>query len=276
MVGMSTGCLARIQKFLLTDSHIAEEGFPSQNVHHSDGEVSESIELTDYHQKNTKDLAMTLKNATVAPSQESSPVLHNINLQIEKGSLTMIVGVVGAGKSTLLKAIIGELRCSTGSIEVDAKHMGYCAQTPWLPNSTVRQIVCGYDDPVEDRKWYDEVLHACSFDEDVLLLPDRDDTIIGSRGVTLSGGQKQRLVCNWLAIRLNLTDILQALARAIYSHLSIMVLDDILSAIDARTEQLVVERLFGKAGLLRRINSTIILATHASEHNPVEFRIYRC
>jgi ATP-binding cassette subfamily C (CFTR/MRP) protein 1 len=67
----------------------------------------------------------------------------------------------------------------------------------WLPNSTVRQIVRGYrDEQVEDEEWYQIVLHACAVDEDILLLPDRDDSVIGSRGVTLSGGQKQRLVGN--------------------------------------------------------------------------------
>lgn len=51
-----------------------------------------------------------------------------------------------------------------------------------------------------------------------------------------------------------------------YSRLSTVVLDDVLSAIDARTEKLVVERLLGKTGLLRNLNSTVILATHAGKH----------
>jgi ABC-type multidrug transport system fused ATPase/permease subunit len=61
------------------------------------------------------------------------------------------------------------------------------------------------------------------------------------------------------------SDTLQALARALYSRQRVFVLDDILSAIDAKTEALVVERLFGESGLLKRSGSTTILATHAGK-----------
>ncbi|KAH8589326.1 P-loop containing nucleoside triphosphate hydrolase protein [Bisporella sp. PMI_857] len=160
----------------------------------------------------------------------------------------MIVGIVGTGKSALLKAIIGELKCRVGKIECDSANIAYCAQTPWLPNLTVRQIVCGYQfELTEDKEWYDTVVHACAFGEDIQLLPDRDETMVGSRGVTLSGDQKQRL----------------ALARAIYSRLSIVVLNDVFSAIDVRIEKLVGERLLGKTGLLRKLHSTVVLTTYA-------------
>jgi ABC-type transport system involved in cytochrome bd biosynthesis fused ATPase/permease subunit len=62
------------------------------------------------------------------------------------------------------------------------------------------------------------------------------------------------------------TDIVQALARALYYRQKLMVFDDILSAIDAKTEALVVERLFGKTGILKQLGSTTILATHAGEY----------
>jgi ABC-type bacteriocin/lantibiotic exporter with double-glycine peptidase domain len=106
----------------------------------------------------------------------------------------MLVGTVGSGKSTLLKSLLGELRFESGGISVATKNMAYCSQSPWLPNATVREIVCGIPGH-EDLEWYRTVLHACAFDQDVLALPNNDDTLIGSRGVTLSGGQKQRLVC---------------------------------------------------------------------------------
>jgi ATP-binding cassette subfamily C (CFTR/MRP) protein 1 len=193
MVGMSTGCLDRIQKFLLSESN-----GDSATVIGQQG-IGDPIKLR-ILQKNSKEsggFAVVLNNAYIPPAPGSSPVLHHIDLQVEKETLTMIIGVVGAGKSTLLKAIIGELKCDQGTIHAESKYMAYCAQTAWLPNSTVRQIVCGYhDEQVEDEEWYQTVLHACAVDEDILLLPDRDDSVIGSRGVTLSGGQKQRLVGN--------------------------------------------------------------------------------
>ena len=209
MVGMSTGCLNRIQTFLLSASYEHRDGNPDEFFISKESNKqtvkapSNSLVASDTSMKlqklqKTPDIhAVTFKNASLSPSADSSTVLHDINIDIRKGSLTIIVGIVGSGKSTLLKAIIGELPCSAGSLTVDAGLKAYCAQTPWLPNSTVRQIVCGYEDnSLEDPEWYDTVLHACAFDEDVRLLPDRDDSVIGSRGVILSGGQKQRLVSN--------------------------------------------------------------------------------
>ncbi len=208
MVTMSTGCLNRIQKFLLSESNVDERKLPGESLYNVDDETQikgDSTELQEYPRKGGSNVAVALKNVNIPASLDSPIILHDVNFQIEKESLTMIVGVVGAGKSTLLKAIIGELKLAGGTIDVDSKTMSYCAQTPWLPNSTVREIICGhYDAPVEDKEWYETVVHACAFDEDVQQLPDRDDTIIGSRGVTLSGGQKQRLVSDYRTDFLNI------------------------------------------------------------------------
>jgi ABC-type bacteriocin/lantibiotic exporter with double-glycine peptidase domain len=136
-----------------------------------------------------------VEGISVRPSPKAPVALQDVSFRAPKGSLTMVIGVVGSGKSTLLRALIGELTIEGGSIEVPSKSMAYCAQTPWLQNTTVRQIIRGpTEETNEDPAWYNTVAHACAFDEDILQLPNRDDTIIGSRGVTLSGGQKQRLV----------------------------------------------------------------------------------
>ncbi|KAH6713295.1 putative multidrug resistance protein, partial [Leptodontidium sp. MPI-SDFR-AT-0119] len=253
MIGMATGCLERIEKFLLSDScddrRLIQGPKPAAGIQ----ETESGIELQSLV-RNSADVVLSLRNTSIKPSSSSSTAVHNIDLDVIKGSLTMVVGVVGSGKSTLLKGIIGELQCETGSIIANFKSSAYCSQTPWLQNTTVRKIVTGYDNPAEeDFQWYNSVLHACAFDHDVLDLPDQHETIIGSRGVTLSGGQKQRL----------------ALARAVYARRSIVVLDDVLSAIDGKTEALVVERLFGKRGLFRKLGSTVILATHAIKHLPL-------
>ncbi|KAH7350682.1 P-loop containing nucleoside triphosphate hydrolase protein [Rhexocercosporidium sp. MPI-PUGE-AT-0058] len=253
MIGMATGCLERIEKFLLSEScedrRLIQGSEPSAPFQ----ETESGIELQSFV-RNSADVVLSLRNTSIKPSPSATTAVRNINLDIVKGSLTMIVGAVGSGKSTLLKSIIGELQCETGSIIANFKNSAYCSQTPWLQNTTVRNIVTGYDSHAEeDFQWYSSVLHACAFDCDVLDLPDQHDTIIGSRGVTLSGGQKQRL----------------ALARAVYARRSIVVLDDVISAIDGKTEALVVERLFGKRGLFRKLGSTVILATHAIKHLPL-------
>ncbi|PVH85137.1 putative multidrug resistance protein [Cadophora sp. DSE1049] len=253
MIGMATGCLERIQKFLLSDScedrRLIQEGGNSADQH----ETEHGIELQSFV-GSPADIVLSLRNASIKPSESAATAVRNINLDVVKGSLTMAVGVVGSGKSTLLKAIIGELQCETGSIIANFKTSAYCSQAPWLQNTTVRKIVTGYEGYSEDdNQWYTSVLHACAFDRDVLVLPDQHDTIIGTRGVTLSGGQKQRL----------------ALARAVYARRSVVVLDDVFSAIDGKTEALIVERLFGTSGLFKNLGCTVILATHAIKHLPL-------
>ena len=211
LVGMSTGCMHRIQNFLLSESQLDRRNVLTGPLHRANGPVhveGSFIGLQDYQETGIGNLAVALKNAYIPATAASPPVLHDINFQVEQGTLTMVVGVVGAGKSTLLKAIIGELRCTSGTIQSDSRHMAYCAQTPWLPNSTVREIVCGYHKgQAENEEWYNTVVHACAFNEDIQLLPARHDTIIGSRGVTLSGGQKHRLVGSYSNIYSGSTNI---------------------------------------------------------------------
>ena len=135
-----------------------------------------------------------VQDAHIQPYKESSFALRSISFKASRGSLSMIIGPVGSGKSTLLKAILGELKYQSGTIQTISRRMAYCSQTPWLPNSTVRNIICGGSEIEIDETFYNTVIHACALEEDLLRLPNGHQTLIGSRGVTLSGGQKQRLV----------------------------------------------------------------------------------
>lgn len=194
LVGMATSGLQRIQSFLLSPSHDDQ-----RTSSHSSSEVSpfvvndNSMELQNLAGSRSNN-GIVVDNISVRPATDAQMALQNVSFRASRGSLTMVIGVVGSGKSTLLKALAGELEFESGSIRVDAKRMAYCAQTPWLQNATVRQIICGPEEANEDLEWYTTVVHACAFDEDILQLPNRDATLIGSRGVVLSGGQKQRLV----------------------------------------------------------------------------------
>jgi ATP-binding cassette subfamily C (CFTR/MRP) protein 1 len=201
MLGMATGCLDRIQSFLLSESYNDSTIAPDSPADHETG--AESTELQHLPRKQGAEYGIIAHGASIRPGSDAPVALHDVNFQVVTGSLNMVVGVVGSGKSTLLKAIIGELKCETGSISTVSPHMAYCSQTPWLQNTTVRKIVCGYSREIDhDDAWYKSVMHACAFDQDVLALPDQDDTLIGSRGVTLSGGQKQRLVRSPFSFRL--------------------------------------------------------------------------
>ncbi|GFF55775.1 canalicular multispecific organic anion transporter 1 [Aspergillus udagawae] len=179
-------------------------------------------------------------------------VLNNINTQIPASSLTMVIGPVGSGKSTFCKALLGEIPFSHGSVVMSAspRHVGFCEQTAFLWNGTIRENIVGFT-PF-DRERYDQVIEATSLRFDLATLPQGDQTNIGSDGVALSGGQKQRL----------------SLARALYLPSDFLILDDVFSGLDADTEEQVFRQVFGPDGLLRQRGSTVVLCTHSVRHLP--------
>ncbi|KAL1962947.1 hypothetical protein VTN77DRAFT_9043 [Rasamsonia byssochlamydoides] len=187
---------------------------------------------------------VVLQNAS-AGWEPDRMAFSNLNCEIRRSELTMIIGPVGSGKSTLLNAILGETPYGSGTIQVDFAEAAYCAQQPWLTNGTVRQNIIG--DSEFDKKWYRKVLSACALETDIQQLPLGDHSKIGSKGTTLSGGQQMRV----------------ALARAVYSRKKVVILDDILAGLDANTEETVFDELLGPQGLLRRPDMTVIMVTNA-------------
>ncbi|KAH1782267.1 hypothetical protein KXX36_001503, partial [Aspergillus fumigatus] len=163
-------------------------------------------------------------------------VLNNINTQIPAASLTMVIGPVSSGKSTFCKALLGEIPFSQGSFVMSTppRHVGFCEQTAFLWNGTIRENIIGFT-PF-DRERYDQVIEATSLRFDLATLLQGDQTNIGSDGVALSGGQKQRL----------------SLARALYLPSDFLIPDDVFSGLDADTEEQVFRQVFGPDGLLRR------------------------
>ncbi|KAJ3108418.1 hypothetical protein HK100_003431, partial [Physocladia obscura] len=178
-----------------------------------------------------------LEERKFAPSTES--YLKNINISIPKGSLTAIVGSVGSGKSSLLNAIIGEMRKVAGSVAISSD-IAYAAQSAWIQNATMKEnIIFGQS---FDNERYLESLYNAALLPDLRILPDRDQTSIGERGINLSGGQKQRI----------------NIARLLYNPSQIVLMDDPLSAVDAH----VGRHLFEKCILGALKNRTRILVTH--------------
>jgi len=127
----------------------------------------------------------------IAPERNKPIVLSGVNINITRGSLTMVTSRTGGGKTTLLRAIIGGAEIVQGSMNVDPR-IGYCGQHPWICNGTIRQsIISEY---TFDPSWYDTVIKACMLEEDIRNFPGGDQFLAGSCGVNLSGGQKHRLV----------------------------------------------------------------------------------
>lgn len=234
----SIGCFDRIQEFLLTESH-------------HDSRLSMTLE-TSTTILDDDDSVIRVEKATVKPALHTDFCLGNMTFSIPRGSFTVIVGPVGAGKTTMLKALLGEISCDSGTITVRCERTAYCSQDPWLPNGTIKEAICGYKNEAVDESWYQSVVSACELTYDISKLISGDQTVIGNRGVALSGGQKHRI----------------AIARAIYSRADVIILDDVLSALDTSTESSVVSQLFGHrqttdSGLLRKLGCTVILVTHS-------------
>ncbi|KAI4484424.1 hypothetical protein M0802_013061 [Mischocyttarus mexicanus] len=181
-----------------------------------------------------------LKNITAKWNDDNKEnTLTRVNISIEPNSLVAIVGKIGSGKSSLLQMILEELPVLEGSLKISGK-VAYVSQQPWVFASSIRQnILFGQS---MDKSRYDQTIQVCQLNEDIASFPYGDKTIVGERGISLSGGQRARI----------------NLARAVYANADIYLLDDPLSAVDARVSRRIVEDCI--CGYLK--NKTRILVTH--------------
>ncbi|KAJ4116110.1 hypothetical protein NW768_011082 [Fusarium equiseti] len=194
--------------------------------------------------------SVVMKDASFGYDNNEKPVLSNIDVIVPKSKLTLVVGPVGSGKSTLLKAILGEVSIVAGSVHVSNTDVAFCDQTPWHMNGTVRDSIIAFSHL--DERWYQKVLEVCALKQDLIQLPKGDLSIIGSKGIVLSGGQSQRV----------------SLARAVYARRPTIILDDVFSGLDAHTENIVFDNLLGASGILRHLNTTVIIASSRSNRLP--------
>ena len=184
--------------------------------------------------------------------QSETMNLQNINVRIKRGETLGIVGKTGSGKTTFIKQLLreypkgdGELALGEHAIEAHSKAqvrqlIGYVPQTHTLFSRSVREnILFGKPDATEQQ--LQEAIRLADFDKDLARLPEGIHTIVGEKGVALSGGQKQRI----------------SIARALIREPEILLLDDSLSAVDAKTEARIIANI-------RQVRSqkTTIIVTH--------------
>lgn len=193
---------------------------------------------------------------------EEVPLLKEINLTLNKGETLGIVGKTGSGKTTLLMQLLhqfpyrGEKLLINGEPLIDydsqmvAGHLAYVPQEHTLFSRTIREnMLFGKEDATDEEIW--EALTLASFDGDVKRMPQQLDTMVGEKGVSLSGGQKQRL----------------SIARAFLRNRECLILDDALSAVDAKTEREIIAHLQEERGGCMNIISAHRLSAirHADE-----------
>ncbi|XP_068699858.1 ATP-binding cassette sub-family C member 4-like isoform X2 [Montipora foliosa] len=191
-----------------------------------------------------KEPYVSISKASCSWNQEIlTNTLSDITLNVRNGNLIAITGAVGSGKSSLLTAILGELPQHKGSISYHGK-VAYVPQIPWVFSGSIREnILFGL---AFNEEKFQQVVHICELTKDLANFANGDLTEIGQRGVTLSGGQKARV----------------GLARAVYSGADIYLLDDPLSAVDAK----VGRRLFESCILGHLSGHIRLLVTHQLQY----------
>lgn len=241
-------CLSRIQVFLQSEDR--NDFREVLDITRKDT-TEKALESTSCESNSERSCAITIRDGQFGWKADTI-VLKRVNTQIYTSGLTIVVGPVGSGKSTLCKALLGEIPFQDGTITLSNafRHVGFCDQTAFLSNGSIRENIVGFFEFDSDR--YSEVIHATLLDYDLDMLPQGDRTNVGSDGITLSGGQKQRV----------------SLARALYSRTDLLILDDVFSGLDADTEDQVFRQVFGPDGLLKRRATTVVLCTHSVKHLP--------
>jgi ABC-type bacteriocin/lantibiotic exporter with double-glycine peptidase domain len=198
---------------------------------------SEKIDIPDAHDGSTDSMkkihSLSVKNADFIYPKAEGHSLFNVSCNFTIGKTYAIIGPSGSGKSTLLDIITGLLRPSSGEIYVDDEvlhteedfrrlrlNIGYVSQNPYFIDGSVAENIAFGIPPSEiDRSRVLDVCEAAAVNF-IHELSSGIDTIIGDKGIRLSGGQRQRI----------------ALARALYTDPTIIILDEGTNALDEKTE----------------------------------------
>tara|TARA_B100000686_G_C16582039_1_gene858646 strand:- start:282 stop:1070 length:789 start_codon:yes stop_codon:yes gene_type:complete len=226
--------------------------------------VDEKIQIKD--QKKLPDLK--IKNANIKFENVSfqyqtgkESAVKNINLNVEGGKITALVGHSGAGKSTIMNLIPRFYQQQQGRILIDDQNIEeFSLYSLRSKISLVSQDIILFDDSVENNIKYaklgathEEITKACKLaaaDEFIVALPEKYKTPIGENGVRLSGGQKQRL----------------SIARAILKNAPIILLDEATSSLDAESEEKVQNAIFN----LTKNKTTLVIAHRLSTINKAD------
>lgn len=192
-----------------------------------------------------KDAIKTMAQGTISMKidsfsypKEEAVALENIQFSLQEGETLGIVGKTGAGKTTILKLLMREYDQYQGTISFgkhDIKNytldalmgaMGYVPQDHFLFSMTVRDNI-RFAKPDLEQAAVEKAAALAFINQEIKAFPEGYDTMVGERGVSLSGGQKQRI----------------SIARALIVEPELLILDDALSAVDAKTEEAILSNL---------------------------------
>ncbi|MBM0045779.1 ABC transporter ATP-binding protein [Anaerococcus sp. mt242] len=216
----------------------------------------EEIKISDNKKVVDYPLDITFVNHFYKYPSSNELALNNLNLNIKNGSSIGIIGKTGSGKTTLIRQLLDIYKVDKDSIiigtdyfnEVSAKSfkdkIGYVPQRHMIFSDTILNNI-KFSNPYAKDEEVKKAIEIADFTKDVNEFSDGLGTLTGEKGVSLSGGQKQRL----------------AIARAVLSNPQILILDDAMSAVDANTEQNIINNLIK----IREDKTTIIIAHRISQ-----------
>ena len=200
------------------------------------------------------DRSIELSNISFRYNNDQAPVLHDINLSIDKGSVVGIMGKTGSGKSTIIDLIMGLQQPTSGKITIDGhvldksrtgawqKQIAHVPQTIFLQDASIAQnIAFGIDPECIDMDQVRQAARLAQISEYIESQPEGYSAMVGERGIRMSGGQRQRI----------------GIARALYKQAAVLVLDEATSALDSFTEAAVMEAIKTLPGEI-----TVVLIAH--------------
>ena len=192
------------------------------------------------------------EHVTYQYEETNIKALNNLSFEIKKGQSLGILGGVGTGKSTIAELIVRNFDPTIGKVFIDGKNLkkhnldlirkniGYVPQSTFLFSDTILNNI-KFGDPESSFEKIIKYAKISNVHDDIIKFGQQYNSVLGERGINISGGQKQRI----------------AIARAMIKEPSILILDDSLSAVDTKTEDLIFKNVFKKES-----TSTKIIISH--------------
>ena len=192
------------------------------------------------------------EHVTYEYEETNIKALNNLSFEIKKGQSLGILGGVGTGKSTIAELIVRNFDPTIGKVFIDGKNLrkhnldlirkniGYVPQSTFLFSDTILNNI-KFGNPESSFEKIIKYAKISNVHDDIMKFGEQYNSVLGERGINISGGQKQRI----------------AIARAMIKEPSILILDDSLSAVDTKTEDLIFKNVFKKES-----TSTKIIISH--------------
>ncbi|KOO15803.1 ABC transporter permease [Vibrio xuii] len=196
---------------------------------------------------------ISVRNLSFQYDSDEENVLSNVSFDISKGKKVGVLGGIGAGKTTLVNCLNHHLEVPAGSIFIGdrditsfsrsdlRRYIKTVTQDPYLFSATVEDNIRFGSQSEVAKAQVDEVLELSQLAGDVSRFEHGDQTLVGEKGIMLSGGQKQRL----------------SIARALLEPAELIIMDNVLSAVDYETERKILENLFDHLG-----DKSVLVVSH--------------